>query len=269
MSTRSTCSLWLSRLAFTTVAGTILAAAGLSTTPRAIAKTDGGSDAAPGFAVVELFTSEGCSSCPPADDLVAELTKAESTTGRQVYFLAMHVDYWDYLGWKDRFASPEFTARQREYSEQFKTDSIYTPQMVVNGQAEFVGSSRRKAHDAIEGALEKPANAKVTAEIEPREAGKPIAINVRGSDWPAGATVNVALVESGLSSDVTRGENSGHVLKHERVVRTFARREANADGVRLSITPPAGVNEANAEVVVFIQRGMGEIVGATKVSLAK
>src|SRR6476619_4430550 len=93
----------------------------------------------PGFAVVELFTSEGCSSCPPADNLLARIQKEDMD--KQVYLLAYHVDYWDRQGWKDRFSDAAFTQHQQQYAEWLHLNSVYTPQMVVNGKEEFVGSN--------------------------------------------------------------------------------------------------------------------------------
>src|ERR1700744_6104626 len=95
-------------------------------------------DAGKGFAVIELFTSEGCSSCPPADALVARVQK--ESNDKPVYILAFHVDYWNRLGWKDVFSSAEYSERQNQYARWLKLSSVYTPQIVVNGRTEFVGS---------------------------------------------------------------------------------------------------------------------------------
>ena len=104
-------------------------------------------------AVVELFTSEGCSSCPPADRLASEIDKTYRSLGKSVYVLAFHVDYWDYIGWKDRFDKHEFSERQMRYGQKFDLTSIYTPQMIVNGSEQFVGSDSRAAEKAIKEAL--------------------------------------------------------------------------------------------------------------------
>ena len=104
--------------------------------------------------LVELFTSEGCSSCPPADDLLARLDKAQPVPGAQVIALSEHVDYWNHLGWRDPYSSAEFSRRQGGYADAFRIDGNYTPQMVVDGQTEFVGSDQSKANNAILKALE-------------------------------------------------------------------------------------------------------------------
>src|ERR1700743_3380708 len=100
-----------------------------------------------GFAVVELFTSEGCSSCPPADAVVAKLQK--ESAGKPIYILAYHVDYWNHLGWKDAFSDAAYSARQKDYAQYLKIEGIYTPQIVVNGKTEFVGSEEGTLHKAI------------------------------------------------------------------------------------------------------------------------
>ncbi|MES2112408.1 MAG: DUF1223 domain-containing protein [Bacteroidota bacterium] len=105
-----------------------------------------------GFAVIELFTSEGCSSCPSADALVARVEK--EATDKPVYILAYHVDYWNRLGWKDAFTSPEYSARQSQYADWLNLSSVYTPQIVVNGRKEFVGSEEGTLRNAIKSDLE-------------------------------------------------------------------------------------------------------------------
>ena len=110
------------------------------------------------FAVVELFTSEGCSSCPPADKLLGEIVANARENKKSVFALAFHVDYWDYIGWKDPYAKKAFSERQQRYAQTFRSNRIYTPQMVVNGTEEFVGSNRAKARANIESALKKSAD---------------------------------------------------------------------------------------------------------------
>jgi hypothetical protein len=181
-------------------------------------------------AVVELFTSEGCSSCPPADEHLADLRSAA-----QVYVLAFHVDYWDRLGWRDPFARHEFTTRQAGYGE------LYTPEMVVNGTAAFVGSDRDAARRALAKALSKPAPATVKVEVK-RDGGKARV----SSSASAPGTLHVALVEDGLVVDVKRGENAGRTLRHEGVVRALA------TGPTVEL-PLAGVAAGRARVVVWLQ----------------
>ena len=124
------------------------------------AKVD--TESATGFAVVELFTSEGCSSCPPADAVLAELIKDAKDNNRRVFCIAFPVDYWNKLGWTEPHGDPNHTKRQQEYSTAFRTDQIYTPQMIVNGTEEFVGSDKAKAQKSIAAALGQKAATAVT-----------------------------------------------------------------------------------------------------------
>lgn len=198
----------------------LLAVAGLLTqriSPKASASAVG-----KGPVVVELFTSEGCSSCPPADALLRTLEANASSNGTQVIVLGEHVDYWDRLGWKDRFSSADYTHRQQQYAEAFGTDQIYTPQMIVDGRAEFVGSDQVKARTAIGQASTQP-KASVTLMIKHMSPQK-IDLQTDISSLPSSshkARVLVFVTETNLSSDVRAGENSGSTLQHAGVVRSI------------------------------------------------
>jgi len=167
--------------------------------------------------VVELFTSEGCESCPPADVLLQRLASAQPVSGAQIIPLSLHVDYWDQLGWKDRFSSAALTNRQRTYGSRFHTDDIYTPQMVVDGRSAFVGSDADAARKAI-------AKAATAAHGGMRIERAGSAVTVTATDLPNHdrADIVVALAEDHLTSKVTRGENHGRTLTHTAVVRTLA-----------------------------------------------
>src|SRR4051812_7037792 len=173
--------------------------------------------------VVELFTSEGCSSCPPADVLLQKL--ADDEAGAPVIALGEHVDYWDHQGWKDRFSSAALTARQQVYAARFNVDSIYTPQMVVDGRAELVGSDAAAARRAIDRAAAQP-HGLVRISLDADGSGtrsSRLAVTIAVAELPAvsrgGADLVVAITEDQLWSDVKRGENRGRVLKHAAVVR--------------------------------------------------
>ncbi|CAN5729065.1 hypothetical protein BH11PLA1_BH11PLA1_05770 [soil metagenome] len=223
--------------------------------------------AAPGFAVVELFSSEGCSSCPPADDVLAHVHAQAKKEGRAVYTLAFHVDYWDHLGWKDRFATPEYTQRQRDYAFNLKTLSLYTPQMIVNGTSEFVGSKRARAESDIAAALKTTAPVAVAATLAARKAGEPFVVDASALTAPAGTRLCAALAEDGLVSQVKAGENSGSTLKHEGVVRAYAAAAPDAKhAARLTLKPSATIDEAKSTVVVFVQdEKTMRILGATAI----
>ena len=169
--------------------------------------------------IVELFTSEGCSSCPPADTLLQHLVDAR-IPNVLVVALGEHVDYWDHQGWKDRFSSASLTERQRQYAARFNVDSIYTPQMVIDGRAELVGSDAAAARRAIDRAAAAP-----HGRVQIAASGDAVLdVTVTTSNLPAiarGDRADVVLVitEDGLTSNVTRGENHGRVLSHAAVVR--------------------------------------------------
>lgn len=170
--------------------------------------------------LIELFTSEGCSSCPSADALLIRLLETQPVAGVDIIPLAFHVDYWDRLGWKDPFSTPAFTRRQQDYSAIFGADRVYTPQLVADGRAELVGSDERVALDAIRKAAALPhMDVRVSASARGTDA---IRVAVEA---PAAGTqtepidIVAVLVEDRLISPVRRGENSGKTLAHSAVVR--------------------------------------------------
>ncbi len=172
--------------------------------------------------IVELFTSEGCSSCPPADALLARLTRTQPVAGAEIIPIKLHVDYWNRLGWTDPFSSAAYSQRQARYAETFDNGSVYTPQMIVDGREEFVGSSETKALRAIAGAARA---AKPALEIRvDTGAGKTVAIQARlpmlsGRTPGEAADVFLAITEDNLHSDVKNGENAGRSFDHAAVVR--------------------------------------------------
>lgn len=202
------------------------------------------------FALVELFTSEGCSSCPSADKLVAELVQDAQSKRTNIVALCFHVDYWNSLGWKDRFSSKAYSDRQRRYAEVLKGDGVYTPQMIVNGREEFVGSDRARATNAIENALRSAPPLALQVQIQASSRNK-LTVRYTASSVPSGAVVNVAIVEPHAESNVMRGENAGRKLAHVNVVRAFASVSMQAAGeVRLSVE---GGLPAHSTVVAFAQ----------------
>lgn len=230
---------------------------------EAPAKTD---TTGKGFAVVELFTSEGCSSCPPADALVAKVQK--ESDGKPVYILAYHVDYWDRLGWKDAFSSSVYSDRQKQYARWLKLSSIYTPQIVVNGRTEFVGSEAGKLSNAINNGLQKPAETTLTLSD----------IKVKGDkaslQYEAGGAVNntvllIALVEKNAVTKVKSGENGGRTLAHVQIVTNLQSLPLNkGNSGALHISLPHGFDAEKWEMIGFVQNtANGDITGAAKVQL--
>ena len=182
--------------------------------------------ASPTPVIVELFTSEGCSDCPPADVLLDQLIAMPPLAGVEIIGLGQHVDYWDRQGWKDRFSSAALTNRQQLYQTRFGTESIYTPQMVVDGRAEFVGSDAGAARRAIARSQAAP-HGVVKIAVSGAEPGRTVHVSVTASDLPGlgrgdRADLIVAVTESGLRTEVTRGENHGRTLTHAAVVRHMA-----------------------------------------------
>ncbi len=224
-----------------------------------------GDGAARRFALIELFTSEGCSSCPPADRVLSDLRGQARMNSSPIYAIAFHVDYWNRLGWRDRFSSPEYSARQHEYRAAMGLSSIYTPQMVINGRAEFNGSDRSRADREITRALGMTAPVAVTASLAARRPGEPFNVEVASPDCPDGAKAYAALVEDGLSTQVAAGENSGRRLEHDGVVRALVSAPiGEGSGTRLTLDPPADFNDAKASILVFIQeRESMHVLGAT------
>lgn len=224
-----------------------LALLALLTLPPALAH------AAPGVAVVELFTSEGCSSCPPAERVLADVAADAARTGRPVYALEFHVDYWNSLGWHDPFSAAAYSDRQRAYALALGEEQVYTPQMIVNGTNAFVGSNRARADAAIAAAL------KGTARVDLSITLTGDRLSFRAPAAPAGARLCVAVVAPRQVVKVARGENAGRTLAHSQVVRAFTTRELDAQGsLRLPGAVPKG-----GEVIAFVQGGAsGEVWGA-------
>jgi hypothetical protein len=216
--------------------------------------------------LVELFTSEGCSSCPPADALLAKLDSAQPIPAAQIIVLGEHVDYWDNLGWHDRFSSHQFTDRQTEYSSILHFDSPYTPQMIVDGTDQFVGNDAAHALRAIQHAAQTP---KLQLTLSPPVAdGNRISATVSTTTPPAQlhGDLYAALVDPTDSTDVRRGENGGRQLKHVAVVRAMQRIGSLKDlssPREFTLKAPADTTPGTMRVVVFAQRqDQGAILAA-------
>lgn len=220
--------------------------------------------------VVELFTSEGCSSCPPADELLGHLRQDLSAKNIQVIPLGFHVDYWDGLGWKDRFSSANFTQRQERYAQALKVDGPYTPEMVVDGEVEFVGNDAGHAQRTIR----QQASQLETAQVKVAPAGADqLTVQVKGPVSSGGnALVMLAITEDNLSTQVFSGENGGRTLHHSAVVREL-RQVGTLNNGGMETTVPLKLQKEwkrnDLRAVVFVQNGpSGKIDGAASVALA-
>jgi hypothetical protein len=212
-------------------------------------------------AVVELFTSEGCSSCPPADRHLARLAASAEERGARVYPLSFHVDYWDYLGWKDPFSSEEYSARQRNYAGLWNSRRVYTPQMIVNGKTEFVGSDARQAEQAIKVALEAQAKAAVSLKTS-SNGGRSLKIDYSVQSNLKDLRLNLAAVQRKGEKVVKSGENAGHTLAHRNIVRRFKTLKLAQNSGSWETELPPDLAPREALVVAYLQQADGAIVGA-------
>jgi len=223
--------------------------------------------AAPAPVLVELFTSEGCSSCPPADQLLIDLMARQPVPGALIIGLSEHVDYWDELGWRDPFANASFTRRQNLYSDTHHATDVYTPQVFVDGGTGLVGSDRGALVAAITRAASRP-----KAEVKLSWHAPVLTVSIPAQAEAADSPVWLAITESGLSSTVKRGENAGHVLRHDNVVRQLAQiGKTGRDGSFAKEATPSLDARWNADAirfVVFTQRGdLGRPAAVASVSI--
>lgn len=227
--------------------------------------------------LVELFTSEGCSSCPPADALLGKLDESQPISGAHVIVLSEHVDYWNHDGWKDAYSSSFFTSRQGDYARRFKLPSVYTPQMVIDGAAQLNGSDGGAVAHAIEGAR---SHFKIPVRISSVSVANPknLRVHVEVAALPADSKVRkaevfVAVALNRAESHVSAGENKGRDIRHVAVVENMDKvgtveKGRNFDrevGVKVGST----ADLANLRVIVFVQEADGgEVVGASQVGAA-
>ena len=216
--------------------------------------------------LVELFTSEGCSSCPPADVLLSKLEHLQPVNGAEIIILGEHVDYWDKDGWRDRFSSPDYTQRQNEYATKLHVSSgSYTPQMIVDGTDQFVGNDAQHALKSITTAAQTP-KVSLTV-INVTVDGHRVSAEVSASPSTFKGDLYAALVDPVDTTDVKKGENGGKHLEHASVVRTMQRigslKDLAAGSRKFSLNAPADAVPGSMRIVVFAQRNdMGPIVGA-------
>jgi hypothetical protein len=218
--------------------------------------------------LLELFTSEGCSSCPPADQLLEKIDIAQPIEGADLIVLSEHVVYWNHLGWADPYSSHTFTERQEGYASRFRTEDIYTPELVVDGIRSVVGSNWPKAESAIQEALREPKiPVNVTAE---RVAGKAqIHIAVVPNSSTRKAVIYLALAHNRVRSQVARGENASHDLGHVAVAYSIQKVGKLDSELKfekeVSLPLPANSKPGDIRVIVFVQRPeAGPIIGSAQ-----
>jgi hypothetical protein len=232
----------------------------------------------PAPVIVELFTSEGCSSCPAADRTLARLEQTQPVPGAQVIAIEEHVDYWNQLGWNDPFSSPQYRARQNDYAVAFQANNIYTPQMVVNGAVQFVGSDMNRAYHEIAAAAQAQTTL-VDLGTGPNSRDPDLldlsvqVSNSKTTKW-RDSNVYLAVTEIGLATFVQRGENAGHTVRHSAVARSFGiigrvnPRGANGGQLVSTLRLPREWKRENLRAVVFVQeRDSFRITGANVIDL--
>lgn len=220
--------------------------------------------------IVELYTSEGCPNCPLADSMLAYINERQPVDGADIVTLSLHVDYFNNRGWQDPFSSAKFTQRQNRYAARMGLQSIYTPQMIVDGQVEFVGSDARKASDAVKNAL-----VHRKADVELKIANGKAEVRIDNIPRHGPATVYFAVAENGLESQVKAGPNAGKSIKHTSIVRALdSLGQLKAEDTMYQATADIKIDPSwkldNLKYVVFIQdEGTGRVIAAASRSEEK
>jgi hypothetical protein len=216
-----------------------------------------------GFALIELYTSEGCSSCPKAEIVTDKLQEFYRD---RLYVLEFHVDYWNRLGWVDSFSDAAYSARQNRYTQAFKMGSAYTPQTIVNGKKEANGSERLVLKQLIETEMEQQPDSAITLTAR-RDGANTVTVNytagLRKDD-----VLNIALTQRYVTKNVTAGENAGRQLEHESVVRYFETVQDRSG--KITINLPEGISAKECRVMAFIQqRSNLHVQAATDTSIGE
>ncbi|HEV7220670.1 MAG: DUF1223 domain-containing protein [Terriglobales bacterium] len=227
--------------------------------------------------LIELFTSEGCSSCPPADTFLEKLDSAQPVPTAELIVLSEHVDYWNHDGWKDPFSSSSYTDRQDGYKQRFGLKTVYTPEMVVDGASEFLGSDVRSAERALTDAMKSP-KIPVTLSRLSIDASNTLQVHIDGDALPESshekeANVYLAVVLHHAESDVLKGENAGHHLGYANVVQNLkdvgVLRQGQAFSQDVSLKLQPGTDQHNLRFVAFVQeKHQGKVLGATIQSIS-
>ncbi len=215
------------------------------------------------FVVVELYTSQGCSSCPRADKVLEQIS--ETYKGKNVFALGFHVDYWDRLGWKDTFSKHEYSQRQYAYGQRFKNASVYTPQMIVNGSAEFNGGNASKAFSLINRGLKAKAVATLEGKITESETQLPITYAISEVLYDK-YSIHAALIKNKEKVSIKRGENSNKQIVYHNIVLDLTTTNALKKG-KIVLKKPKDYDHENYTVLLFLQeKNNGPIISAKRVN---
>jgi hypothetical protein len=216
--------------------------------------------------LVELFTSEGCSSCPPADALLRQVNGTQTSEGQRIVGISEHVTYWNSLGWSDPFSSPAYTDRQDAYRQRFNLDGVYTPQMVINGAEQIVGSDRAALLQAVQKEEEQPSRMALRIlSVEAVQNGWNVHFSASGELPAHGVDLIAVLADDSDRSSVLHGENSGHTLAHVAVARSISRiakLQAVGDGTAQIPIPSSFQTSQGHHLILFAQTpGNGRVLG--------
>ena len=214
--------------------------------------------------IAELFTSQGCSSCPPADCLLSEIIDDES---REVIALSFHVDYWNYLGWEDPYSKSSFSERQHLYARAFPS-TVYTPPLVIIGQRHVVGSNKYKVYEAIGEVGEKEAANSISLTFEWLKEKNAYRIDYAIQGKLENRLIHMAWVERDIQTRVQRGENKGRTLSHDNVARNFKSLEVNSRKGSVMLNIPSEVRLGRSRIIAYIQdKGSLEIYRGSQLKL--
>jgi hypothetical protein len=220
--------------------------------------------------LVELFTSEGCSTCPPADDLLEDLVKHQPIPGAFVIGLGEHVDYWNQLGWTDRFSSSTYSQRQSAYAKNMKASEVYTPQMVINGTSQASGSDRSAVVHAISAAAKKVTAVLTLSRTDQKDAVLRVSVTLSGTSKGDQAGLFAAVTDDDDATMVTGGENGGHSLRYGNTVRSMRAYGPIVDGQAklLEIQLPPDFTKKKMHLVVFAQSAnQGSVLAAASIAI--
>lgn len=206
------------------------------------------------FVVVELFTSQGCSTCPPADKLLSEVIADARKNRKPIYAMSFHVDYWNKSGWKDPYSKFQFTNRQNNYVSAMGEKEVYTPQVFVNGKMGFVGSDKKRLLSEADKELKTPAMVSLSLSKSDSSTTDTLFIKYTASKTDKNLNLYVALVQRGIITKIGKGENAGKTLKHDNVVRAFESVPLNSLKGTLKIPVKNLKLNANFSVYGYVQQ---------------
>jgi len=225
------------------------------------------SDAYTPVVVLELFTSQGCSSCPPADALLRRLK--EEPSGKRLFPIAYHVDYWNYIGWADPFSREEYSRKQKEYAAKFLSGTIYTPQLVINGREGMVGSDARKIESRITYYSGMPATNSVTLTLK-RNGASSVQLGYRIAGSLEGRQIRTVLVLDERTTSVQRGENRGRELINANIAIAESRESLQAEKGEIFLPIPGEVRPGETlHAIVITEKVNGDITGAARLTFEK